>query len=199
MQKETITECFKEAAGLFLQCAQESHDLITSTAEKLIQQFKAGRKLLLCGNGGSASQTQHFASEFVNRLVTYRKALPAIALTTDTSILTSIGNDLDFNDIFSRQVEALGTEGDILMGLSTSGRSANVINAFKTARKQGLFTVSFTGKPGSTLSDLSDISLSVPSDNTARIQEIHLCWGHILCKIIETHFLSGTETISKRT
>ncbi len=193
MQNNFVKKCFKESADIFLQCAEKSPDHLTGIAAKLIQQFKGGYKLLLCGNGGSASQTQHFAAEFVNKLASYRKALPAIALTTDTSILTSIGNDLDFKDIFSRQVEALGKEGDMLLGLSTSGQSANVIRAFETAKKQGLFTVSFTGKPGSRLSDISDISLNVSSDNTARIQEVHLCWGHILCEIVETYFLAGTN------
>jgi D-sedoheptulose 7-phosphate isomerase len=146
---------------------------------------RAGNKLLFFGNGGSAADAQHFAAELVIRFTRDRKPIPAIALTTDTSALTAGANDLGFDQVFSRQIAALGRPGDVAVGSSTSGRSANVVEAFKTAREMGLKTVAFTGGDGGELSGLADVILIVPSKVTARIQEMHLTIGHLLCGALE--------------
>lgn len=164
--------------------AQES-DTIVAIAEQLIYALKAGNKILLCGNGGSAADAQHVAGELVGRFATERRALPAMALTTDTSILTAIGNDYGFENIFVRQVEALAQPGDILVGLSTSGNSLNVLRALETARVMGISTIGFTGSQGGRLKDLVDLCFHVSSDNTARIQEVHITAWHAICELIE--------------
>ena len=151
---------------------------------------RAGHKLLFFGNGGSAADAQHFAAELVVRYVRDRAALPAIALTTDTSVLTACGNDLGFERIFARQIEALGRAGDVVIGSSTSGRSPNVIEAFHTARRMGLRSVALTGGDGGELVGLTDELLIVPSKITARVQEMHLALGHLLCGALEL----GLET-----
>ncbi len=189
MINEEVFVCFEESSRVILESGKKNSELVLKIVQEIISCFEKGNKLLIFGNGGSASQAQHFAAEIVNKFKLYRKALPAIALTTDTSVLTSIGNDLDFDSIFSRQVEALGKKGDVVWGLSTSGSSVNVIKAFDTARKEGLFTVSFSGEEGSRLESLSDICLTVPSKDTPKIQEVHLCAGHVICDLIEKHYL----------
>lgn len=185
-----IASAFREAAGDVSRCAQECSAAIAEMAGSLISCFERGGKVLLCGNGGSAAEAQHFAAEFVNKLYRFRRALPALALTTDSSALTSIGNDLSFEDIFSRQVEALGSPGDVLWGLSTSGRSANVLKAFAAARSAGLSCIAFCGRPGSDLEAAADLALTVSCGDTGRIQEIHLLAGHIVCQLVEQHFIS---------
>jgi len=147
--------------------------------------FRAGNKLMLCGNGGSAADSQHIATELTVRFETERKGLPAIALTTDTSALTAAGNDFGFERIFSRQVEALGRSGDILIGLSTSGTSPNIMAAFDEARQGGIATWCLTGRDGGISDAHSDHQIIVPSDNTARIQEAHIMIGHMLCHGID--------------
>jgi len=147
--------------------------------------IKDGHKILFCGNGGSAADSQHLAAEFVGRFVKERQGLPAIALTTDTSILTAIGNDYGYDDVFRRQVEALAAKGDVLVGISTSGNSANVIKAFEQAKKQGVTVMAFTGAKDSKMSALADITLQVPSTFTAHIQECHILVGHILCNAVD--------------
>ncbi|MDY6970989.1 MAG: D-sedoheptulose 7-phosphate isomerase [Thermodesulfobacteriota bacterium] len=154
-------------------------------AEKIAQAFTGDRKLLLFGNGGSASDAQHIAAEFVNRYDLERPPLPAIALTTDTSVITSIGNDYSFDEIFSKQVKALGTEGDILLAISTSGDSENVLTAVKDARNEGLYTAGLIGNDGGKLVGLVDLALVVKSDVTPRIQEAHILAGHILCHLVD--------------
>ncbi len=180
---------FEDSSRLIDACGKAQEQNLRSIAAQVISCFDAGNKLLLCGNGGSASQAQHFAAEFVNKIFTYRQALAAVALTTDTSVLTSIGNDLSFDVLFARQVEALGRPGDMLLGLSTSGASANVIQACESAKKTGMKTVCFIGQEGSELSRVADICVPVPSTNTARIQEVHLCYGHCICELVEKHYL----------
>ena len=138
-----------------------------------------------CGNGGSASDSQHLAAELVGRFRNDRRALKSIALTTDTSILTSVGNDYGFDQIFSRQLQALGSPGDILIGISTSGNSRNILNAFKVASDLGITSIALTGKDGGIANKISDYSIIVNSESTARIQEAHILIGHILCEIIE--------------
>jgi len=146
---------------------------------------RAGNKLLFFGNGGSAADAQHFAAELVIRFARDRKPIPAIALTTDTSVLTAAGNDLGFDQLFARQIAALGRPGDVAVASSTSGRSPNVIEALKTARELGLKTVAFAGGDGGEMGDFADVALIVPSQVTARIQEMHLTLGHMLCGALE--------------
>ncbi|RJX25643.1 MAG: SIS domain-containing protein [Desulfurivibrio sp.] len=147
--------------------------------------FRAGNKLMICGNGGSAADAQHLAAEFVNRFLISRAPLPAIALTTDTSILTSVGNDFSYDDIFAKQVEALGKKGDILLGISTSGNSPNVLRAFDAAKKLGARTVALTGGSGGKLAGEAELALIVPSDRTPHIQEAHLWIEHMLCWLVD--------------
>lgn len=175
------------AAGIALreQAAETFPQPLTQAAELIAASLKAGGKLLICGNGGSAADAQHYATELVARLYQReRPAMAAVALTTDTSALTALANDYGFDRVFARQVEALGRPGDVLLGLSTSGNSANVIEAIKMAREKEMKVVSFTGDGGK-MAELSDLVLAVPSGNTMRIQEIHLTLGHVLCKLIE--------------
>lgn len=147
--------------------------------------IRSGGKILFFGNGGSASDAQHLATELAARYITDRKAIAALALTTDTSALTAIGNDMGFEKIFSRQVEALGREGDVAVGISTSGNSPNVLEALKTARGMGIVTVGLTGGAGGKMPDLCDIILCVPSKTTARVQEMHITLGQMLCGALE--------------
>lgn len=150
--------------------------------------LKSGHKILLCGNGGSAADSQHIAAEFVGRFHKERVSLPAIALTTDTSILTSVANDYSYDVIFARQVEGIGQVGDILIGISTSGNSENVVKAVEAAKKKGILTVAFTGEKESKLSEISDITLRIPSTITARIQECHILAGHLICSAIDEEY-----------
>lgn len=147
--------------------------------------LRKGHKILLAGNGGSAADAQQIAAELVGKFEKHRRALPALALTTDTSIMTAVGNDYGFEAIFSRQIEALGQSGDVFIAISTSGNSVNILRAVEAATSQGMTTIGLLGKSGGTLRDLVDHPLIVPSDNTARIQEAHILIGHILCQIIE--------------
>lgn len=158
---------------------------LVRAAQLIADALRGGGKLLLCGNGGSAADAQHYATELVARLFQReRPAMAAIALTTDTSALTALANDYGFDRVFARQVEALGRPGDVLLGLSTSGSSANVLRAMDQARAQGMKVVVFTGEGGA-MAQAADVALSVPSCNTMRIQEVHLALGHVLCKLIE--------------
>ena len=147
--------------------------------------LKAGKKLLFCGNGGSASDSQHLAAEFVGRYEKERRALPAVALTTDTSILTAVGNDYGFERVFERQVEALAQKGDVLFAISTSGNSKNVLQAVNKAKQMGVYTIGFTGGSGGALHSLADLSILIPSKKTSRIQESHIMIGHILCECVD--------------
>jgi D-sedoheptulose 7-phosphate isomerase len=160
-------------------------DNLVRAGEITARAMKQGCKLLVCGNGGSAADCQHLVAEFVSRLTIDRPALPAIALTTDTSILTAIGNDYSFDNIFERQVEALGRPGDVLLAISTSGNSRNCIKALELARSSGVHTISFTGNDGGAMAQISDISVIVPSTVTMNIQESHLALEHIFCMVVE--------------
>jgi D-sedoheptulose 7-phosphate isomerase len=159
-------------------------------ADACIRSLESEGKLILFGNGGSAADAQHLAAELTGRYLRERRALAAIALTSNTSILTAIGNDYSYNEVFSRQMEALGNKGDVAIGISTSGNSENVLRAMKIAEQKGLITAGMTGRNGGKLSDLSLYSLKVPSEHTPRIQEAHILLGHILCEIIEERFAS---------
>lgn len=162
--------------------------LLAAMAEQLIAAFRNGNKLLVMGNGGSAADAQHFVAEVVGRFKMERPALPAVALSTDTSILTAIGNDYGFDQVFSRQVEALGRPGDLLIGISTSGNSPNVIRAVASARELGVRTLGLLGRDGGKLKDLMDDALVVPSTVTARIQEVHQMIYHFWCEALDAEF-----------
>lgn len=161
------------------------HSRLEQAALACIQCLRAGGKILLAGNGGSAADAQHIAGEFVSRFAFDRPGLPAIALTTDTSILTAIGNDYGYEKLFARQVQAHGQKGDVLIGYSTSGKSPNVLMAFEEARARGMVTIGLTGNRGGPMVELCDHLLEVPSADTPRIQEGHAVLGHILCGLVE--------------
>jgi D-sedoheptulose 7-phosphate isomerase len=163
---------------------------ISAAAEMLTTALGAGKKLLMMGNGGSAADAQHFAAEIVGRFRLERRALPAIALSTDTSILTAIGNDYGFESVFRRQVEALAVAGDVVIGISTSGSSKNVFTAMSLAREMGCLTIAFLGRDGGTLKDIVDLDLTIPSQDTPRVQEGHITIIHILCDLIEKGLFS---------
>ena len=159
---------------------------VERAAHVVSEALKAGKKLLIFGNGGSAADSQHVAGELVNRFLQQRRALPAIALTTDGGVLTCIGNDTGFENVFARQIEALGNEGDVCLAISTSGQSANIVVACERARAQGIQVIGLLGRDGGRVAALCDVALIVPSDDTQRIQETHNLVGHILCELIES-------------
>ena len=166
---------------------------IDLTSQTIIKAYKSNRKVILFGNGGSAADAQHLAAELVNKFYFDRKSLPAIALTVNTSILTAIGNDYSFDQIFSKQLEGISGKGDIIIGISTSGNSKNVIEGLKFAKQNKLFTIGFTGKNGGKINDIVDICINVPSDDTPRIQEVHIMVGHIICEIVEKELFKKSE------
>jgi D-sedoheptulose 7-phosphate isomerase len=180
-----ISKRFKESAEVKIRFLKENLTKLLDVINLVALAFEAGNKLFLFGNGGSAADAQHIAAEFVNRYVIDRPPLPAIALTTDTSILTSISNDANFSEIFAKQLRALGKEGDIALGISTSGNSSNLIKAFEVAKEMGMKTVALTGNDGGALAKIADHSLIVSSTSTPRIQETHILIGHILCEMVE--------------
>jgi D-sedoheptulose 7-phosphate isomerase len=182
----TLDDRFNELANLIPVFRRHAEESITAAAEVITQAFANSKKVLICGNGGSAADSQHFAAEFVNAFSRDldRRALPAIALSTDTSILTSIANDFQFDNVFSRQVEAYGQSGDVLIALTTSGSSRNCLNAIKVGHSRGLKTISFT-KEGSQISRLAQISIEVPSENTQHIQECHILAYHVITELVE--------------
>ncbi|MBN2122841.1 MAG: D-sedoheptulose 7-phosphate isomerase [Deltaproteobacteria bacterium] len=190
--EKIIEKALKDSNKAKEDFVKENADNLILLAEKIALAFTGDRKLMICGNGGSAADAQHIAAEFVNRFMLERPPLPAIALTTDTSILTSIGNDYSFEEVFSKQVKALGLEGDVLLCISTSGNSRNVLAAAKTARDRGIYTVGLTGGDGGKLENLVDMALSVKSNVTARIQEVHIFAGHIICQLVD-HVLFQKE------
>lgn len=158
---------------------------IENISNILIKAFKKGNKVMICGNGGSAADAQHIVGEFVSKFRIDRASLPAIALNTNTSIMTSIGNDYEYNFMFERQVEGLGKDGDVLIGISTSGNSKNITRAFTKAKSMGITTVGFLGRNGGENKEYADVAIIVPSNDTPRIQESHIMIGHIVCDIVE--------------
>jgi D-sedoheptulose 7-phosphate isomerase len=183
---------FAEHRAVLDRCDAELGTVFEEVAEKVAAAIAEGQLLMLCGNGGSAADAQHIAAEFTVRFVKDRRALRAMALATDCSALTATGNDLGFEQVFSRQVEALGRPGDILIGISTSGNSANVLAAFDVARNAGLTTIAFTGMGGGAAASRVDHLIAVPSTTTARIQEMHILLGHLLCGVVERQLGSPT-------
>ena len=183
--KPDIAKHIHESIAVKQQILNDMLPVIEKAAVAAADCLRQGHKLLFFGNGGSASDSQHLAAEFVGRYEKERRALPAIALTTDTSILTAVGNDYGFERIFERQVEALGKKGDVLFAISTSGNSKNVLKAVQKAKQLGLYTIALTGGTGGELKSLTDLSLVIPSKKTSRIQESHIMIGHILCECVD--------------
>ncbi len=189
-----IQKMFRESAEVKVRFAEENGPRIEAVARRMAEVLRRGGKLLFFGNGGSAADAQHLAAEFVNRFLRDRGAFAAIALTTDTSALTSIGNDLGFDQVFSRQVEALGRPGDLVLAISTSGNSPNVLRAVEAARRLGCVTVGLTGGSGGRLAKAVDEVFVVPSAETPRIQETHITLGHALCALVDELLVeSGTK------
>ena len=183
--KQTIKNEFLshlEVINLSIETMQEKLEFASLL---VIETLKNGNKVLLCGNGGSAADAQHIAAELTGRYKTERKGLPGIALTTDTSALTAIGNDYGYERIFDRQVEALANKGDLIIGISTSGNSKNIINALKVGKELGCNTLGFSGRDGGEMNEVCDINLVVPSNDTPRIQEMHILFGHTICQIVD--------------
>ena len=185
--KNFVTNQIKKSIQVKQQILEKKELLktILQVGEVLVEVYKNGNKLLIAGNGGSAADAQHIAGELVSKFYFDRPALPAIALTTDTSIITAIGNDYGYEKLFSRQIEANGVKGDVFLGISTSGNSKNVIEGLKIAKEKGLITIGLTGESGGKMKNLCDYCICVPSNETPRIQESHILIGHILCSIIE--------------
>jgi len=186
--REKIEAVIRRHKEMIAELEKSSTEAIASIAEAIVKSIKAGGRVYICGNGGSAADAQHIASELVNRFEKERKALPATALTTDTSLMTSIANDYSYEKIFARQVEALVKEGDILWGISTSGSSSNVVAAAKLAKEKGATVIAFTGRGGSELEKAADLCLCAQDESTARSQEIHTLAYHIICGIVEESF-----------
>jgi D-sedoheptulose 7-phosphate isomerase len=174
-----------ESSRLKLQFAAEQGETVVAAARRLAEVLRTGGKLLLFGNGGSAADAQHLAAEFVNRFQVERPPLAALALTTDTSILTAVANDYDFLQIFAKQVQALGRPGDLAWGFSTSGNSPNVVAGLKKARELGLSTLALSGRSGGPVAQAAELALIVPSQETPRIQEVHITIGHVLCDLVD--------------
>lgn len=182
-----IETAFQESAQVKIQFIQNEENVgkIMDVTKRILGAYRKGNKVLFFGNGGSACDASHLAAELVNRYKKDRDGLPALALATDMAVVTSIGNDYDYTELFSRQIKAMGNKGDVAIAISTSGNSPNVLKAVEMARQKGLITVGFTGKDGGKLAGLVDYAFIVPSDNTARIQEAHITLGHLLCELIE--------------
>lgn len=190
--KQAIEKIFVESARVKVAFARENADRIVEVVKLIAQAFHDGKKVLLFGNGGSATDASHIAAEFVNRFLMERPPLPAIALNTDPAVLTSISNDYGYEQIFSKQLTALGHEGDIVIAISTSGNSPNVIKALEVAKKNGMKTVVLTGGTGGKMAKMADYTFIVPSNHTPHIQETHITLGHIICQMVDEE-LFGTK------
>lgn len=194
MINQRIRQHFQESAQLKLQAAEELAEPIAQAVEIMFTALSNGNKILACGNGGSAADCQHFAAELVGRFERERLPLPALSLTTDTSILTAVGNDYGFRDVYAKQVQAFGQSGDVLLALSTSGNSANVVAAIEAAVERDMRIIALTGKGGGVMGELmseADVHICVPHDRTARIQEVHALTIHILCDGIDVALFGG--------
>ena len=187
-----IAESLKAASKVFTGTAESCRAGISAAARAVADSIRSGGKLILCGNGGSAADAQHIAAEMTVKMKRVRSPLPAIALTTNTSLLTAQANDLGFDTVFSRQIESLAREGDVLVAISTSGNSPNILKAAETARGMGIKVVGLTGRAGGKLAPMSDIAIAVPSDDVPRIQEAHIAVGHLICEFVETSFFEDS-------
>ncbi len=183
--KDAIIKTFDESAQIKVKFVRENIDKIIEVVQLIAQAFREGKKVILFGNGGSAMDASHIAAEFVNRFLMERPPLPAIALNTDAAVLTSISNDYDFSQVYSKQLSALGHEGDVVIGISTSGNSPNVIKAIDVAKKNGMKTVILTGGTGGKMAAMADYTFIVPTKVTARIQETHITLGHAICQMVD--------------
>lgn len=193
--QDLTKQYFQDSIETKMQAMEPLSDPIAKAAEYIVSRLMQGSKILSCGNGGSAGDAQHFSSEMLNRYERERPGLPAMALTTDTSTLTSIANDYSYQEIFAKQIRALGHPGDLLLAISTSGNSENIVAAIEAAHEQELGVIALTGRDGGEIHDMlneTDIEICVPSDSTARIQEVHLLVIHCLCALIDTQLL-GSE------
>jgi len=182
---ELVTRELEESARVKSVMAQSLANAIADAAQKILDAYREGKKVFLIGNGGSAADAQHIAAELVGRFKLKRRALPAIALTTDTSVLTALANDYGYNAIFSRQLEALANDKDVLIAITTSGTSPNILTAVEAAREKGMFVIGLTGEKGGGLKETADLTIAVPSNDTPRIQEAHITIGHVICSIVE--------------
>ncbi|HXG19307.1 MAG TPA: D-sedoheptulose 7-phosphate isomerase [Methylomirabilota bacterium] len=190
--RTAIATIFADSIAAKQQFLHENIDILQRAIDRVVQAFKAGKKLLLFGNGGSAADAQHIAAEFVNRYLIARPPLPALALTTDSSALTSIGNDYGAEEIFAKQVRALGRSGDVAIAISTSGNSANVVRALEVCRELGIYTIGLTGGSGGRMAALVDCLLCVSATSvTPRIQEAHILIGHVLCEMVDQQLFAA--------
>jgi phosphoheptose isomerase len=191
-----VEAALREGVQTRLATLELLRDDIVRAADLVAEAILAGKKVLLCGNGGSASDAQHISAEFVGRFVAERRPLPALALNTDTSALTAIGNDYGFEQVFARQVQALGNEGDVLVAITTSGKSPNILRAMEAARAKKMRVVGLTGAKGKDFCNACDVGLAIPSTVTARIQELHITVGHILCEVVDARLVGGSGSVS---
>ena len=183
--KDSIVQAFEESARIKVKFARENADKIVEVVQLIAQAFREGRKVILFGNGGSAMDASHIAAEFMNRFLIERPPLPAVALNSDTALLTCISNDYDFSQVFSKQLSALGHEGDVVIGISTSGNSPNVVKGLEMAKKNGMKTVALTGGTGGKMAGLADYTFIIPTKVTPRIQEAHITLGHTICQLVD--------------
>ncbi|MFA5074266.1 MAG: D-sedoheptulose 7-phosphate isomerase [Nitrospirota bacterium] len=190
--KDAIIRLFEESAAIKAAFGRKNADTIVEVVDVIAQAFRDGKKLILFGNGGSSSDASHIAAEFVNRFMMERPPLPAIALNTDMAVLTSISNDYDYSQVFSKQLAALGHEGDVVIGISTSGNSPNVIKALETAKRNGMKTIAFTGSNGGKMASLAEYTFLVPTKVTARVQETHITLGHAICQMVDEELFGKT-------
>ncbi len=194
MSLQRVRQLFAESIETKMKAAEMLPESIISAGERMVESLLNGGKILCCGNGGSAGDAQHFSSEMLNRFERERPSLPAISLATDPSTMTSIANDYSYNEVFSKQIRALGNEGDILLAISTSGNSANVVQAIQAAHDRGMRVVAMTGRNGGQIGNLmdeKDVEIRVPAQSTARIQEVHLLVIHSLCDFIDQQLFGG--------
>lgn len=183
--EDNILKAFEESISVKDKFAKKNAGAIAEVSKMIADAFNDGKKLLLFGNGGSGTDASHIAAEFVNRFKRERPGLPALSLNTDMAVITSIANDYDFSEVFARQLKSLAVEGDVVIAITTSGASANVVKAMEVARKRKLKTIVFTGSKGEKFAAKADYAFVVPSDNTPRIQETHITLGHVLCQMVE--------------
>jgi len=195
--REVVIRELEESANIKTMMAQNLPEIIAEAAQIVLNAYKAGGKVLLIGNGGSAADAQHIAAELVGRFKLERKGLPAIALTTNTSTLTALANDYAYDTVFSRQLEALANDKDVLIAITTSGTSPNILKAIEMAHSKGVIVIGLTGENGGKLKDMADLTIVVPSDNTARIQEAHITIGHIICHLVEKDLFNESGGISR--
>ncbi len=190
--KDIISNCISESINTKQRILQDQSflDKIEEAVKLVVNAFRTGNKVWFCGNGGSAADAQHLAAEFSGRFYINRKALPAEALHCNTSYLTAVANDYDYDVIYSRLIDGLGAKGDILIGLSTSGNSKNILKAFDTAKEMGITTIAFTGASGGKIKEQTNILFNVPNEDTPRIQECHILIGHIICQLVEAEIFS---------